>query len=178
MKQAILVPGVIAGIVLGLVYMGISLLGAGMSYGAQESLGLLAIAVAAAAAQIVAIQRHPLGSQANYPARYFAGMLAGAVTALVYGLITWLYFAVINPQHLERFYDAYLERARTNAATEAEREQMITAAERMRDFIMDPFSQAMVQFGTVLMIALLVGILTAAFARPGIHPRSGPQDLR
>lgn len=164
--RSILIPGVIAGVVLGLAFVVLNALGTGLSYGAQEIAGLVLMLVAAAAAQVVALRARPLGADAGFPARYFAAMLAALATAVIYGAIAWLYFAVLDRDYLARFYQGYLERARELALAEGGSEQLVADAERMKDFILDPVSQALVQFGTVLMIGLLTGVVVAALVRP------------
>lgn len=170
MKDAILVPGIIAGVLLGLAFMALSTLSDDLGYTTQEVLGLVAIALAVIGAQVAAIRRHPLGADIPYLVRYFAGMLAGVVVAVVYAILVWIYVALINPRYLEEFYTRYVERATEGVQTAAERNELIVAAERMRDFILDPLSQSLVQFGTVLVIALLTGLLVAVFVNPVERP--------
>lgn len=93
------------------------------------------------------------------------------VVAVVYAVLVWIYVALANPRYLEAFYTRYVERAVAGAQSVAEREQLTLAAERMRDFILDPLSQALLQFGTVLVLALLVGILVAVVVKPAAYRR-------
>ncbi|HEX6930251.1 MAG TPA: DUF4199 family protein [Gammaproteobacteria bacterium] len=166
MPRTFLVPGIVAGILLGIA--SVLLAKANLGYGTTEIIGLAVMAFAAGAAQI-ATSRYARGNipqLAAFLPRYFLAMLAGAVTALAYGLTSWLHYAVIDREYLERFYLQYVERARAAAASPEEARKLLAAAGRMKEFITDPFSQAMVQFGTVLMIALLTGLIVAGFARP------------
>ena len=166
MKHAIALPGVVAGVMLGLVFMALNTFGSNLSYGMQEVLGLGAMAVAVAFAGVRAVHRLPADAFTGFPARYFTAMLTSAITAIVHGVIAWLYFAVIDPRYLERFYAQYLERARDLAADASGNEQLVASAGKMKDFILDPFSQAMVQFGTVLMLGVLVSVVVAALVKP------------
>lgn len=162
----ILVPGALAGVALGLTLMALTTFGRTLDYMTQELLGLALMVSAAAVAQCLTIQRHPLGPGAAFPARYFAAMLATAAVALVSSVIAWLHFAVLDPGYLDHFYARYVERVQAAATTPQESAQMLAAAERMKGFILDPFSQAMVQFGTVLMTGLLAGVPVTALVRP------------
>lgn len=166
MSRSFLVPGAIAGFLLGLATLGLGK--AGLDYATREILVLAAMALAAAVAQFAALRnaRGELPLDA-FPPRYFLAMLAGAVTAAAYGLAAWLHYAVIDTTFLARVYAEYLERAQGAAASAEERQQLVEAAERMKEFVMDPFAQAMVQFGTLLMIALLTGLAVSLFAGRG-----------
>ncbi|HEX7046583.1 MAG TPA: DUF4199 domain-containing protein [Gammaproteobacteria bacterium] len=166
MSPTFLVPGVVAGLLLGLV--SILLSKGNLGYGTHEIIGLLAMAIATASAQLTALR----GARNNSPQivafapRYFLAMLTGAVTSITFGLVSWLHYAVIDREFLARFYLQYTERAKAAAASPEEAQQLLAAAEQMKDFITDPFSQAMVQFGTALMISLLTGLLVTALMRP------------
>lgn len=167
MPRAFLVPGIVAGLLLGLVF--ILLARAPLNYGVQEILGLAAMAVATAAAQFVAMRgAHRNNTQllAAFAPRYFLAMLTGAATAFVSGLVAWLHYALIDREYLERFYLEYVERARTAAASPEEAKQLLAAAGQMKEFVTDPFSQAMVQFGTVLMVSLLTGLIVTVLSKP------------
>lgn len=159
--RVILVPGAVAGIALGVAFMLINTGSEALSYGVREMLGLAAMLVAVFAAQLVVLRRHPLGGEAGFSARYFTAMLTGLVVAVAYGIFAWLSFAVIDPEYLSRFYAEYLERAR--AAGDA---QLLANAERMKPFILNPLSQAMVQFGTTLFFAVLAALAAAALVKP------------
>lgn len=160
-----LVPGALAGVVLGLALLALHTFGRTVDYVTQEILSLALMLVAVSLAQRLAVRRHPLGPGANFPARYFATMLTAAAVALVSGVIAWLHFVLLDPGYLEHFYQQYLERAQAAATTPEDAAQMRAAAGRMKGFITDPFSQAMVQFGTVLMAGLLAGVPVAALVR-------------
>lgn len=166
MKHAIVYPGVFAGFLLGLAFILLAAFAGELGYGLQETLGLLSIAIAVGAAQWVAIRRHPIGPAAAFPARYFAAMLTGAVVSLVYAALAWFYFAVLNPAYLGEFYIRYIERAERQAETVEQRERLLANAVQMKEFVTDPASQAIVQFGTGLMITLLVAIAVAMFTTP------------
>lgn len=159
--QIILIPGVIAGIALGIAFMLINGAGESLSYGVRELLGLAAMLAAVMAAEAVALRRHPLGREATFGARYFTAMFAGMVVAVTYGIVAWIGFAVIDPDYLARFYAEYVERARATGNPE-----LVAGAEQMKPFILDPLSQAMVQFGTTLLFAVLGALATAALVRP------------
>lgn len=161
MKMALL-PGVIAGLFIAVL---VALQQAqSFSYGLQELLGLSAMALGAGIAQWLALRAGAAPPSPAFAARYFTVMITGAATAVSFGLASWLDFAIIEPDHLQNFYAQYLERASAQATTETERAEFIAAAERMKDFILDPLSQATVQFGTLLMISLLTGLVVAAIA--------------
>ncbi|HEX7031137.1 MAG TPA: DUF4199 family protein [Gammaproteobacteria bacterium] len=164
MPRSFLYPGIVAGILSGIA--SILLAKADPGYGASEIIGLAIMAIAAGAAQFAAIRfaRGSFPQPAAFLPRYFLAMLAGAVAAIVHGLASWLHYAVIDREFLQRFYLQYVERVKAAAASPEETRRMLAAAEQMKDFITDPFSQAMLQFGTALMIALLTGLLAAALA--------------
>lgn len=162
MPRSFLYPGIVAGILSGIA--SILLAKADPGYGASEIIGLAIMAIAAGAAQFAAIRFARIPQTAAFLPRYFLAMLAGAVAAIVHGLASWLHYAVIDREFLQRFYLQYVERVKAAAASPEETRQMLAAAEQMKGFITDPFSQAMLQFGTALMIALLTGLLAAALA--------------
>lgn len=166
MSPPFLIPGVIAGFLLGLV--SILLAKGNLGYGAHEFIGLLAMTVAAAAAQFTTLRgaRKNSPQLAAFAPRYFLAMLTGAVTSITFGLVSWLHYAVIDREFLARFYLQYTERAKEAASSPEEAQQLLAAAEQMKDFITDPFSQAMVQFGSALMISLVTGLLVTALIKP------------
>src|SRR5690606_19919296 len=140
-----------AGVALGLALFVLQTTGRTLDYFTQEMLGLALMVVAISMAQCLTVRRHPFGPRATFPARYFAAMFTAATAALVGGIIAWLHYAVLDPGYLEHFYQQYLDRAQAAAATPEDVTQMREAAERMKHFITDPLSRAMVQFGTLLM---------------------------
>jgi len=164
--QGVLLPGAMAGFVLGVAFIVLHTAGDALSYGTQEILGIAAIVVAICAAQVFVVSRQPATIAKEFLPRYFAAVLSAVAAAVVYGITTWLHFTVIDTNYLSRFYAQYLERVRAKATTPEESEQLIVAAERMKDFVMDPLSQAMVQFGTVLMLGLLTGVIVTALMKP------------
>lgn len=162
--KTVLLPGAIAGLAMGVVF---ALLNrAGLEYNTHEVVNLAAIVLAVFTAQVFAIIRQPAVVMETFLPRYFSAALATAAAALVYGVIAWLYFVIIDTSYLERFYGEYIERAAALSTSPAEREQLIAAAEEMKDFVMDPLAQAMVQFGTVLVLGLLTGLIVSVLTRP------------
>lgn len=159
--QFILVPGIVAGVALGIAFAALNGTADALAYSTREILGLLAMLLGVAVAQAVALRRHPLGREAAFAARYFTAMLAGLVVSVSYGVSAWLYFAVIEPDYLAAFYAEYLARARATGDP-----AFVENAERMKSFVLDPLSQAMVQFGTTLLISVLAALGTAWLVRP------------
>lgn len=164
--NSVLLPGALAGLAIGVVFALLNSAGTELSYDTQEIVTIAAIVVAVFAAQVCAVFRQPATAVQAFLPRYFAAVMTGVSAAMTYGIIAWLYFAFIDPDHLHRFYAQYVERARDLASSPAEQEQLVAAAEKMKDFVMDPFSQAMVQFGTVLMLGLLTGLIVSVVTRP------------
>lgn len=164
--NTVLLPGVLAGVAIGLVFALLNSIGADLAYDTHEIVTIAAIVVAIFIAQVFAVIAQPAPTVQAFLPRYFAAVLASVSAAIVYGVIAWIYFALIDTTYLGRFYEQYVERARELATSPAEREQLVAAAEKMKDFVMDPFSQAMVQFGTVLMLGLLTGLIVSVVARP------------
>lgn len=165
--NSVLLPGALAGLAIGVVFALLNSAGTELSYDTQEIVTIAAIVVAVFAAQVFAVFRQPATAVQAFLPRYFAAVMTGVSAAITYGAIAWLYFAFIDPDYLRRFYARYVERARDLASSPAEQEQLVAAAEKMKDFVMDPFSQAMVQFGTVLMLGLLTGLIVSVVTRPG-----------
>lgn len=158
-------PGLVAGLLLGLLFMALNTLVPSLSYTAQEVTQIVAMLLALFVAQWIAVARQPSALSDAFLPRYFTAVLCGVATAAVYGFMTYLHFRVIDPQYLARFHEEYLERVRVQATTVEESEQLIAAVDEMKGFVMDPLSQALVQFGTVLMLGLLAGVLVALFIR-------------
>lgn len=158
MKDSIFLPAAIAGVAMTAAF---AIFGGVESALVRELLVLAVIALTAFAAQAWTLRHHELASGGSFGARFFTTMLSGAMAAGVHAATAWIYLAWINPAHLERMYAEYLRRANDAAAGAEDREQLLAHAEQMRDFILDPLSQAMMQFGSVLMIALLSGLLAA-----------------
>lgn len=171
MPRTLLFPGIIAGLLLGALFAALAGMADAMSYGTQEALGLAAMAIVAGGAQALAITRAAhdpaSGNRLPFAPRYFLAMLTGAVTAVVFGLFNWVNFTFIDTGYLDAFYARYLERARETAAPPEQLQQVLAAAEQMKGFLTDPFSQAMIQAGSVLMIALVTGVLVAVLAGRG-----------
>lgn len=164
--NTVLLPGALAGVVIGIVFVLLNSAGTDFSYDTQEMVTIAAIVMAVFIAQVFALVRQPASAVQAFLPRYFAAVITGVSAAIVYGAFAWIYFAFIDTGYLGRFYAQYVERARALAASPAEREQLVAAAEKMKDFVMDPFSQAMVQFGTVLMLGLLTGLIVSVVTRP------------
>ncbi|MBW3567759.1 MAG: DUF4199 family protein [Proteobacteria bacterium] len=163
--RTILLPGLIAGLILGLLFIALNTLGPSLSYTVREVTSIIAMLLALFVAQWTAIARQPAALSGAFLPRYFTAVLCGVATATVYGLMTYLHFRVIDPQYLARFHEQYIERVRGQATTAEESEQLIAAAREMEEFVMNPLSQALVQFGTVLMLGLLAGVLVALLVR-------------
>lgn len=164
--NTVLLPGALAGVAIGLAFALLSSFGTTLSYDTHEIVTIATIIVAVFIAQVFAVTGQPAAAVQAFLPRYFAAVMASVSAAMVYGVIAWLYFAFIDTGYLGRFYEQYVERARALATSPAEHEQLVAAAEEMKDFVMDPFSQAMVQFGTVLMLGLLTGVIVSIVARP------------
>lgn len=164
--NTVLLPGAIAGIAIGLVFALLNSFGADLSYDTHEIVTIAAIVVAVFIAQVFAVMGQPAAAVQLFLPRYFTAVMASVSAAIVYGVIAWIYFLLIDTTYLGRFYAQYVERARALATSPAEREQLVAAAEKMKDFVTDPFSQSMVQFGTVLMLGLLIGLIVSVVTRP------------
>lgn len=163
MKDSIFLPAAIAGLAITVAF---ALLGGVDSVLTRELLLIAVTAVAAFAAQAWTLRHHELAAGNSFGARFFTAMLSGAMTAGSHAAAAWLYLAWINPARLERLYQEYLRRAEQAAASVEQREQVLAHAEQMRDFFLDPLSQAMMQFGTALIVVLLTALLAARLARP------------
>ena len=163
MNDSIFAPAAVAGLLTGIAF---ALIGSAVEgFVARELLMLLAIAAGVLAGQAWTIRHHEMAASGTFGARYFTGMLSGAITGGVYSAIVWLYLAWLDPAYLERMHAEYMQRAVRSAASAEHGDQVLASAERMRDFILDPLSQAMMQFGTALMIALITGLMAASWIR-------------
>lgn len=166
MRNAILIPGLAAGAVLALVLYLSMKNGTELDYTTAELIGYSAMLLLLFAGQTVT----QLQSRRKYPAafgtRFSASMATSAVAAAVAAVFSWVYFAWLEPDYLQRFFEYYVEQMRANAESALAFEQQLTALNQSKDFFLNPVSQAVVLFGTILMIGILLSPVTAWLFRP------------
>ena len=166
MNRQIFTNGATGGFLLALVTAMLAVLGDTMEYQVAEITGLAVMLAGAFFIQWFSLRRAPATEQGDFPARLKTVISATLAMCLAYGGVLWLFYGVLAPDTLAGFHERYAEEIIAAASDAEDRAARIAFIEQNRDFMLDPFKQAMLMAGTLLGLGALTALLTAALQRP------------
>src|SRR5690606_32280361 len=101
--------------------------------------------------------RGPLG----YGGALAVGVGVSAVAGLLFGLATWVFYAVVGDALPEALLQFYLQQAQDPSLAPAESARRVAEVESMRPFFFNRPLQAAVMFATVFVIGVLESLVGA-----------------
>lgn len=164
----ILLPGLAAAALLSLGMYLSTLAGMQLDYTTGEIIGYSSMILALLLGQILSLRMMPAAAP-GYGTRLLVAIAVTGITALLYGVFTWLLYAVIDPAFLPRFLAYYADHVRASGLPAEEIQAQLALLEQQKSFFLNPLMQALILAGTVLFIGLLLSLLTAWLVRPRIR---------
>ncbi|MDX1443239.1 MAG: DUF4199 family protein [Gammaproteobacteria bacterium] len=165
MHQKSLANGATGGFLLALLTAIIASVGSGLSYQSAEILGMLVMFGGALLTQGYALWKTPDAMQGDFQHRLKAVLAATISMCLVYGLVLYVHYALLDPDYLQEFFTHYREEILAAAGSPEDRAARLEFIEQNRDFMLDPFKQAMLMAGTLLGISGLGALLVSALLK-------------
>lgn len=163
--QRTLANGATGGFIVALASAVLATLSSRFSYQAAELAGLLVMIIGAAMTQAIVLLRAEPVDITRYLDRLRQAVVATIAMCASYAAVMWLYYAFINPDYLAEFFTRYSGEIMAAATSEEDHELRRAFIEENRDFILDPFKQAMLMAGTLLGLGGMVGIVVAGIVR-------------
>lgn len=166
MNRQTLANGATGGFLLALATAMLAVLGDSMDYQAAEISGLVVMLAGALLMQWFSLHRASAAERGDFTARLKTVVSATLAMCLVYGGVLWLFYGVLAPDTLAEFQQRYAEQIVAAAGNAEDRAARIDFIEQNREFMLDPFKQAMLMAGTLLGVGALTALLTAALIAP------------
>lgn len=135
-------------------------------FASSEVVGYLTMLVAMSAIYFALRQyRAQRGGSLSFGEAFKAGTVVNVIAAGIFGLASWLIYAVIAPDFVETYYQQSIVALEQSGATTEAIAKAKAEFEAGRWFYENTFLQGLLMFVTVFLIGLVTTLLSALFLR-------------
>lgn len=168
MKAILVKYGLIGGFIMAFGFLlSIPLSGSPANYDTMEILGYTSIIIALLAVffGIKSYRDRQLGGRIQFSKGLLTGIGISAVASAILGLYTFIHIAWIDPDFSQSYSAWEIDKIESSDMSAIEKTEAITSMKELVPKLDSPLIQALIMYGTVFIIGIIVSLISAAILR-------------